>query len=311
MLESPAGLKGGGPILEVEDLEVVLEGRTLLSRVDLTLQAGRVTGILGPSGAGKTTLVRSLCGLVPWASGRLYLEGRERIRRGKGDWREVRKRVQPLFQDPGTALNPRKTLAAHLADPFRILGKVPHRTALSEAARRAGLDPELLDRFPGELSGGERQRAALARVLVLDPEVLLLDEPFSALDPPLKEEMGDLVQDLARREGKALVLVTHDLGDLLALAEEVGVLGGGRFLEWGSVRDVFQAPLHPWTAALVDAYRNPAGPVPPWTLLAPPGEGCPFGRGCPRASKACLEKEPDLVEWEPGRWAACFHPLGE
>ncbi len=310
MLE-PVGIMKGDLLLEGKGLSVNLGGRPVLTGVDLALRAGRVLGVLGPSGAGKTTLVRALCGLLPLAGGSLVFPGIGKMGTGREEWARARRVVQPLFQDPGTALNPRKSVARHLEDSFRIKGEDPRRPLLEEVALRAGLPVDLLDRFPRELSGGERQRAALARVLALDPRVLLLDEPFSALDPPLREEMGDLVLDLARKEGKALLLVTHDLGEVLGLAEEMGVLGWGRFLEWGPVREVYSHPLHPWSASLVEAFRRPGSPPPSWTLLPPEPKGCPFHGGCPRATRACREKMPPLSRYESGRRAACFHPLEE
>ncbi len=308
MLE-PVGSMRTEFLLEAKGLAVNLGGKPVLSGVDLALRKGTVAGVLGPSGAGKTTLVRALCGLLPLAGGSLFFQGVGSMGTSREEWSRARRVVQPLFQDPGTALNPRKTVARHLEDAYLIKGEEPERSLLERAALKAGFPPELLDRFPRELSGGERQRAALARVLAMDPQVLLLDEPFSALDPPLREEMGDLVLDLARKEGKALLLVTHDLGEVLGVAEEMGILGWGRFLEWGPLREVYSHPLHPWTAALVEAFRKPGSPPPSWTLLPPKPKGCPFHGGCPGATRSCGERTPALAEWEPGRKAACFHPL--
>jgi ABC-type glutathione transport system ATPase component len=234
------------------------EGRAALQGVDLTVAAGEIVALIGQSGAGKSTLVSLLIGLERPTAGRLSIEGRDLSRAGEEEWRAVRRRVQVVFQDPYDSLDPRQTVEEIVAEALRI-----HRLGGSAAGRRAlveraladvGLEPaRFLARRPAELSGGQRQRVAIAAALVVEPVLLLADEPVSMLDVSVRAEILNLLADLRTRHRLAVLYITHDLATAAAVADRLLVLDGGRVVESGPVRAVFASPGHPTTRELLDA----------------------------------------------------------
>ena len=196
-----------------------------------------------------------------------------------------------------------------IASGLRV-GKRERPGICASLARKVGLRESLLARFPGELSGGERQRVALARALGANPEVLLLDEPFSALDPPLKTALGSLVAELASG-GMGILMVSHDYGEIERLCSRVGILYGGRFIEWGEALDISMNPLHPYTAMMVKAYRSLETPGGDKIHLARDTEDCcPFHNTCPNSSRICGLTMPVLERAGSRRMVACHHPVG-
>ena len=328
------------PILEVRGLKVTFaqsqslmagllgRGRGRLARavdgVDLVVAPGEVIALAGESGCGKTTLARSILGLVTPEAGEIRYRG-DPIAKGKGGLRGYRRKVQMVFQDPSAALNPRQTVYEGVAEGLRI-----HRLHEDEEGRvaralaSAGLRPP--ERFfllyPHELSGGQRQRVVIAGALVLEPELIVADEPVSALDASVKGEILALMLRLRQEFGLALLIVTHDLGLAWTVADRVAVMYLGKIVEIGPAADVLTTPLHPYTKALLEVVPEAGGRTstrkllqgePPDPTRIPPG--CRFHPRCPevasgRAAQAGMEERcrgeiPPLREITPGHFAAC------
>ncbi|MEV8639167.1 oligopeptide/dipeptide ABC transporter ATP-binding protein [Streptosporangium sp. NPDC051023] len=300
------------PVLRAEALHKTYGGRVLgrggvhaVAGVSLELRAGETLGVVGESGCGKSTLARMLVGLEAPDSGTVSFNG-EPFSRGRIA-RQVRRRVQMVFQDPVTSLNPRMTVLDIVAEPLDV-----HRLARDRAARRervgelldlVGLAPELMDRFPHEFSGGQRQRIGIARALATEPEVIVCDEPVSALDMSVQAQVVNLLADLQRRLGVALVFIAHDLAVVRHVSHRVGVMYLGRMAELGPAGEVYGAPAHPYTTALLSAAPVPrpgargrdriilAGDPP---SPADPPSGCRFRTRCWKARDVCAEVVPEL-----------------
>jgi peptide/nickel transport system ATP-binding protein len=233
----------------------------ILRDIDLRLDAGEALGVVGESGSGKTSLGRTLLRLLAPSAGRLRFDGRDITHLAEPELRPLRARMQLIFQDPQSALNPRHRIGTILAQPLRAFGRVADRR---EAARRAaallervGLPPGLAGRYPHELSGGQRQRVGIARAIALEPALIVADEITSGLDVSTQAQILALLRDLRRDLGLALVLISHDLGVVRALCDRVLVLWQGRVVEQGPCDRVFEAPGHPYTRALLDAIPLP------------------------------------------------------
>ncbi|EAQ00717.1 AppF [Janibacter sp. HTCC2649] len=247
-----------GTVLEVVDLEVKL-GRGLhrtriLNNVSLTVERGETVGIIGETGSGKTTLARTILGLTPAASGRVLVDGEDVTRFGRRQWRRLRRRgvVQYVFQDPLKSLDPDLTIGDSLTEPLLLQG-VSRGEARDQAERllaKVSLDADVLDRLPGRLSGGQRQRVAVARALITNPDVVILDEPVSALDAANRVQVLTILQEL-KAAGIALVFVSHDLGSVAGIADRIAVLYRGEVVEVGATRDVITNPQHAYTRLLL------------------------------------------------------------
>jgi oligopeptide/dipeptide ABC transporter ATP-binding protein len=327
-----------GPLLEVRGLRVTFAGRVglgaaLLGRrgevaravdgVDLHVAAGEVVALAGESGCGKTTLARTIMGLERPQSGEILFEGRPIG--ANGGLRVYRRRVQMVFQDPAGALNPRQTVYESVAEGLRVHGiHDDEEGRVSRALAAAGLRPP--ERFfllyPHELSGGQRQRVVIAGALILDPRLLVADEPVSMLDASVKGEILSLLLGLRQRFGLALLVVTHDLGLAWSVADRVAVMYLGKIVEVGPAEDVLTRPLHPYTKALLEVVPERGGDVrdrqvlggePPDPTTIPPG--CRFHTRCPvvasgRAAAVgqedrCRGEIPPLRELRPGHFVAC------
>lgn len=245
------------PLLQVDGLSVSL-GRprtTILDGVDLTVERGEIVGLIGETGSGKTTLARAVLGLVPVEAGHVRLDGEDVTRLRPRARRELRRtgKVQYVFQDPLRSLDPDRTCHESVAEGLHIRGDDPATISNWVRATSAlvGLDPALLDRHPSELSGGQRQRVAIARAMVLEPELLICDEPVSALDATIRIRILQLLVDLRASLGVGILLITHDLATLGGLADRVAVLYRGRVVETGTTAHILRAPEHPYTRLLV------------------------------------------------------------
>lgn len=241
--------------IEARGLTVRIGGASIVRDVDLTIGPGDGLGLVGRSGSGKSTLARALVGLEDQLGGSLRFGGRELVGAPRSAWRELRSRVQLVWQDPLAAMDPHLPIRAAI-DEARVLTGLPRYgrkdARLGALLERVALDPALLDRLPGELSGGQRQRAALARALAGEPSWIVADEPTSALDRPVAWTIVELLRGL-RAAGIGLVMISHDLSFLPGTVDTLVVLEGGAVVERGPVEAVLRRPEHPATRALVDA----------------------------------------------------------
>ncbi|MFF2124202.1 ABC transporter ATP-binding protein [Streptomyces olivochromogenes] len=247
-----------GPVLEVRDLEVHYgprrRRRRALHGVSLSVSPGETVGIIGETGSGKSTLARAALGLVRASAGSIVIGGEDVSAYGHRSWRALRRRgvIQYVFQDPLRSLDPDLTIEASLAEPLLIQGVSRQEAATRVRAflSRVRLSDDLLDRLPGELSGGQRQRVAVARALVTEPRLVILDEPVSALDSANRVQILQILKEL-RADGVALVFISHDLGSVAGVADRIAVLYRGELVEAGTARDVISEPRHPYTRLLV------------------------------------------------------------
>jgi peptide/nickel transport system ATP-binding protein len=273
--------------------------------VSVQVGAGEVLGIVGESGCGKTTLGRAMVGLVEPSAGTLRVEGRDVAALSSDERRRLTRDVQMVFQDPFASLNPRKRIRSVLELPFDAHGLAAgagRERRIRELVELVGLAPEHLDRWPHELSGGQRQRVGIARALALEPKVVVLDEPLSALDMSIQSQVLNLLVDLQERLGLSYVFISHDLSIVEYLCDSVAVMYLGRVVESAPAAALFAAPRHPYTQALLAAVPNPVprrerpgrpleGDVP--GLLHAPA-GCAFHTRCPLAEPRCRAGVPEL-----------------
>ena len=289
-----------------------------VDRVDLDVYPGEVVGIVGESGCGKSTLGRLLIGLARPSSGEVWFDG-EPLGSARGARRRAMKsRMQVVFQDPFSSLDPRRSVGAQIADGLAIHGVVPRSEIRDEVARLldlVGLDPRAAARKPHEYSGGQRQRIAIARALATRPDFIVADEPVSALDASIQAQVVNLLADLRQELSLALIFISHDLHVVRHLSDRIAVMYLGRIVEEGPAAAVFSAPAHPYTRALLEATpsmkaRNVEPPL-KGDLPDPvdPPSGCTFRTRCPIAEPRCAAAEPPLATVGEGRRAACIKPL--
>jgi oligopeptide/dipeptide ABC transporter ATP-binding protein len=286
--------------------------------VSVEVRSGETLGVVGESGCGKSTLARLLLGLEPPSSGRVEVEGVDLATLGPRRLRAMRRRVQMVLQDPYASLNPRLTVANTLAEVVSVhrLARGPAvGTRVAHLLDMVGLGSSFAGRYPHELSGGQRQRVGIARALAVEPAVLVLDEPVSALDVSVRAEIMNLLVRLRDELGLTYVFISHDLSMVRHISDRIAVMYLGRIVELGSWRQVLDEPLHPYTVALRDAIPTPQPPAAESDLDASirgevpdpahPPTGCPFHPRCPLAEATCREVRPELAELEPGHLAAC------
>ncbi len=299
-----------------------LVGRTLLRAVDsvsFEVQAGEALGIVGESGCGKSTLARAALRLLHQSKGRVVWMGRSLEGLSGRELRSMRRELQIVFQDPLASLDPRMTIAEIMAEPLRVhrrkLGRVERDAAVTEMMQRVGLTQDLLGRYPHELSGGQCQRVGVARAMVLKPRVLVCDEPVSALDVSVQQQVVNLLLGLKRETGMAIVFISHNLAVVKQLCERVLVLYLGRMMELASARDLYEHPLHPYTRELLAAVPIPDPEVQPGRFArSVPGEppspleppsGCVFRTRCPHAIELCRQQRPPFERVGGDRQVAC------
>lgn len=321
-------VQGLSPLLEIRDLRVQFGTRRGLVRavdgVSLSLARGEVLGIVGESGSGKSVLSLSVLRLLRtppaiYAGGSIGFEGRDLLALSKEQMRGLRgDRISMIFQEPMTALNPVFTVGHQIAEVFRIhrgMSKAEAREAAVEMLAMVGV-PAPASRvrdFPFQMSGGMRQRVMIAMALACRPQLLIADEPTTALDVTIQSQILELMMDLRDKLGTAIILITHDLGVVAETADRVAVMYAGRIVEEAPVETLFDQPLHPYTRALMRAVprlemragerlNEIPGTVPNLADVPP---GCRFQGRCPFALDRCLQEDPALVELEPGHRVAC------
>jgi oligopeptide transport system ATP-binding protein len=316
----------GRPVLEAVRVGKTFQSGGLLSRrrtpavkdVSFELRDGETYGLVGESGSGKSTTGRMLAGLTKPDAGEVRYEGRNLWTLAGEDRRSARRNIQFVFQDPYSSFNPKIRIGDALEEPL-VIHRLGSRAERKEKTVRmleaVGLRPDHLFRYPHELSGGQRQRLSLARALILEPKVLLCDEPVSALDVSIQSQILNMLKRLKRELGLTMLFITHDMGVVRYISDRIGVMYMGTLVEEAETDDLFREPLHPYTRALLAAVPDLSDDrqgareriVLRGELAAQPapGTGCPFYPRCPLAKDACRSQVPVLREVKPGHKAAC------
>jgi oligopeptide/dipeptide ABC transporter ATP-binding protein len=320
------------PILQVRDLvkHFPVAGQGLLARaggvvravdgVSFAIPGGQTLGLVGESGCGKTTLGRCVLQLEPPTAGAVIFEGRALTALTETALRPIRRKMQVIFQDPYSALNPRMTVGQIIAEPLKVHGLVPDRQSrrhrVAALLADVGLAAALAPRYPHELSGGQRQRVGIARALAMDPSLIVCDEPVSALDVSIQAQIINLLDELQERLRLTYLFIAHDLSVVRHISGRVAVMYLGKIVEMTDRQRLYEHPLHPYTKALLSAVPIPDPEVEarrerivlrgevPSALYPPPG--CVFHPRCPIAVAECAQVVPDLREVQPGHQVACI-----
>jgi peptide/nickel transport system ATP-binding protein len=287
-----------------------------VDEIDFEIGKGEIYGLVGESGSGKTTTGRLILRLVEPTSGKVYFRGKDITRVSEKEMKSYRKKMQMIFQDPYESLNPKMTINDIVAEPLYVQGELHPEEKVSKALEDVQLSPphEFLFRYPHELSGGQRQRVAVARVLVLDPEFIVADEPVSMLDVSIRAEVLNLMIELVEKYKVSLLFITHDLALSRHICDRIAVMYLGKIVEKGPVERIVYEPAHPYTRALIQAVPVPdptserIGQVIKGEIPSPvhPPSGCRFHTRCPSfIGEICLKVEPQLIEIEKNHWVAC------
>ncbi|TYC49507.1 ATP-binding cassette domain-containing protein [Rhodobacterales bacterium] len=323
----------GSALLAIDDVERIFGGERKLfggrtpavhavQGLSLDVRRGETLGVVGESGCGKSTLARLVVGLDLPTSGSITFNGEDLAELARKDRNALARKVQYVFQDPVASLNPRKTIRTILEAPLRHLTDMnadARERRLNELLQAVNLAPEFLERYPHEFSGGQAQRIGIARALAAGPELIVLDEPVSALDVSVQAQVLNLLDKLKEEFGLTYIFISHDLSVVESVSDRVAVMYFGRMAELGPSRGIFRAPLHPYTDLLMrsapapgrhDLMSEDASAELPDPYDPPPG--CAFAARCPNRTDKCVETRPapdEATGSAPGHIAACHHPL--
>ena len=324
-------VSGSGDLVQVKNLKMyfpVTEG-ALISRVvahvkavdgvSFNIRKGETLGLVGESGCGKTTTGRCILQLEKATGGEIWFDGQDLNKLSKAEMRPLRERIQVIFQDPYSSLNPRMKIGEIIAEPMMVHKVITEPKKRDERVREllklCGLNPKFADRYPHEMSGGQRQRVGIARALAVEPEFIICDEAVSALDVSIQAQVINLLEDLRDRFELTYLFISHDLSVVHHLCHRVAVMYLGHIVELAETDELFDNPLHPYTTALLEAVPIPdptvekarahtiiKGEIP--SPMNPPS-GCVFHPRCPKAVAGCKVNMPEFREVRPGHWVAC------
>jgi oligopeptide transport system ATP-binding protein len=287
--------------------------------INFTIRKGETLGLVGESGCGKTTTGRCILRLEHPTGGEILFDGKNLVDLDPKSMRALRQKIQVIFQDPYSSLNPRMKIGDIISEPMKVHGTEPNKAArearVTELLRLCGLDPRFADRYPHEMSGGQRQRVGIARALSVRPEFIICDEAISALDVSIQAQIINLLEDLREQFGLTYLFIAHDLSVVRHLCHRVAVMYLGKIVELADCDELYSNPLHPYTQALLAAvpvpdpdleraraHRIVKGEVP--SPMNPP-KGCVFHPRCPLAVDSCAKDAPEFRELRPGHWVAC------
>ena len=318
----------GVPLLEVRNLKVWFPIRTGVFRrhtddvkavdgVSFSIERGTTVGLVGESGSGKTTIGRALLKLHPATAGEVLFEGTDVLTMRESEFRPYRRRMQMIFQDPFGSLNPRMTVEDIVGEALDIHGLTDsspaRRKRIAELLQAVGLDAAYAQRYPHEFSGGQRQRIGIARALAVEPELIICDEPVSALDVSVQAQIINLLRDLQQQRGIAYLFIAHDLAVVEHISRRVLVMYLGKIVEMADAKEIIRAPKHPYTQALISAVPEVDPDTKKQRIILPgdvpspihPPSGCPFHPRCPIAEARCQTEAPILRECGKNHFAAC------
>lgn len=294
----------------------VLQSLKAVDGVSFTVRKGETLGIVGESGCGKTTMGRTLLRLYPVTGGQVYFKGQEVTKLSNREFDKLRPQMQMIFQDPYASLSPRLTVGEIIGEAaleHGLVDKAHYREYVLDVMKKCGLQPHYYERYPHEFSGGQRQRICIARALALKPDLVVCDEPVSALDVSIQAQVINMLRDLQRELGLTYIFISHDLSVVKHISDNVGVMYLGNMVEYGSKERIFENALHPYTKALFSAVPVPdihvkkerivlQGSIP--SPVNPP-KGCKFHTRCNHCMEICKEVPPEYREIEPGHFCAC------
>lgn len=306
------------PVKKVHGKEITVKA---VDSINLKINQGEIVGLVGESGCGKSTLGKSILKLHEITGGRILFHGEDITNYNERQMRPLREKIQIIFQDPYASLNPKKKIVQSVMAPLDVAGKYTKEEKLEKVRkilREVGLSDKYLEKYPHEMSGGQRQRVVIARALINDPELVICDEPVSALDVSVRSQVLNLLKDLHKERNLTYIFISHDLSVVEYLCDKVAVMYLGRIMEYAGKRELYGKPLHPYTKALLSAIPVPdihakrdevilQGELP--SPLNPPA-GCLFSTRCPMATDQCRQSRPELTEitGDDGtkRSVACF-----
>ena len=319
-------------LLRIENLEIRYETDDgifyALNDVSLHVDAGETLGLVGETGAGKTTLAKGILRLIPSppgkiAGGKILYEGKDLLSLSETEMHKIRgNAISMVFQDPMTSLNPVMTVGDQIAEVIAVHNEGLSQKEIRERAiamlARVGISSDRIDEYPHQFSGGMKQRVIIAIALACNPKLLLADEPTTALDVTIQAQILDMIQELKKETGTAMILISHDLGVVAQTCDRVAIIYAGRIVENGSLHDIYHNPQHPYTKGLLESIPsltkdvkrlNPIKGLMPDPSDLPPG--CPFAPRCNHVCPECSETVPVLKEVSPGHFSGCIRPFSE